>query len=110
MQTSKLKDDKKKSRDESCFHYSKNIIWGKWYENKSVLILVTNIDSMSGVSKVMRHTKDSVTKAPVSYFNITKLYNNSMCDVYIMDQKAFAYTLPWPFHLKMCFGLIYFAI
>ena len=33
---------------ESDFYYSKNIICCKWYGNKSVLLLVTNVDGMIG--------------------------------------------------------------
>ena len=33
---------------ESDFHYSKNIICCKWYDSKSVLLLVTNVDGMIG--------------------------------------------------------------
>ena len=50
----KLKGDKKMSRGENDFYYSKNIICCKWYNNKLVLLLTTNVDRMSGVSNVMR--------------------------------------------------------
>ena len=82
----KLKEDQKIPRGESDFHYSKNIICCKWYDNNPVLLLGTNVDGMSGVCNVMRQTKGSATKAPASCPNI-KLYNNDMGGVDIMDQK-----------------------
>ena len=83
---SKLKEDKKISRGESDFHYSKNIICCKWYNNKPVLRLVTNADDISGVSNVIRRSKVSVTKTPVSCPSIIKLYNNGIGGVDIAQQ------------------------
>ena len=62
----KLKEDKKMSRGESDFYYSKNVICCKWYDGKPVLHLTKNADGMSGVSNIMRLTKSSATKTPVS--------------------------------------------
>ena len=89
----KLKEDKNISRSESYSHYSKNIICCKWYGNKPVLFLVTNNDGMSAVSNVMRQTKTSAAKTPVSCRNIIKLYNNSMDGVDIMDKKTAVHRL-----------------
>ena len=50
----KLKDDKKIPKGEGGFHYSKCIICCKWYNNKPVLLLATNVDGMSGVSNIMK--------------------------------------------------------
>ena len=50
---------------ESDFHYSKNIICCKRYDNKSVPLIAKNGDVMSGVSNVIRQTKNSATKTPV---------------------------------------------
>ena len=61
-QMSKLKEDKKMSWGEN--------IWCKWYNNKPVLILVRIVDGMNGISTVMRQTKGSATKTPVSCPNI----------------------------------------
>ena len=58
----KSKEDKKMSRGESDFHYSKNNVAAKVH-NKFVLFLATNIDGMSGASNVMRQTNSSATKA-----------------------------------------------
>ena len=80
------------SRGESDLYYSNNINCCKWYDNKSVLLLVTNLDGMSGVSNIMRQTKCSPTKAPVSYPNIIKLSNYGMGGE-DMDQKIAAYRL-----------------
>ena len=77
-QMPKLKEGKKMSRGESVFHFSKNIICCKWYNNKPVLLLATNIDAMNGVSNAMRWLKGSATKTLVSCPKIIKLYNNGM--------------------------------
>ena len=45
---------------------------------------------MSGRSKVIRQTKGSATKTPVSYPNITKFYNSGMDGIDIMDKKTAA--------------------
>ena len=74
----KLKEGKKISRGGSVFHFSKNIICCKWYKNKAVLLLATNIDAMNEVSNAMRRLKGSATKTPVSCPKIIKLYSNGM--------------------------------
>ena len=61
----KLKDKKKMVRGESDFQFSKNVICSKWFGNKPVLLLATNIEGMDGTSNVMRLTKGSATKASV---------------------------------------------
>ena len=79
----------------SGFHYSKSIIFSKWYGNKPVLLLATNADGVSGVSNVMRGTKASATKTPVSCSNIIKLNNNGRGGEDIMHRKTAAYRLDY---------------
>ena len=45
---------------------------------------------MDGTSNVMRRIKRSTRKTPVSCPNIIKLYNASMGDVDVIDQKTSA--------------------
>ena len=112
----KLKDDKKMVRGETDFQFSKNVICCKWFDNKPVLLLATNIEGMGGTSNVMRRTKGSATKAltPVSRPNIIKMYNTSMGGVDFIDQKTAAYRLDpkskFRFYLRMFFDLIDIAI
>ena len=40
----KLKDDRKTVRGDSDFHFSKNVICCKWFNNEPVLLLATNIE------------------------------------------------------------------
>ena len=87
----KLKDDKKMVRGETDFQFSKNVICCKWFDNKPVLLLATNIEGMDGTSNVMRRTKGSATKTLVSFLNVIKIYNGSMCGVDVIDQKTAAY-------------------
>ena len=107
---SKLKIDNRISGAESDLHYSKNIICCKWYDRKPVFLLATNADGMSGVSKVMRLTKGSATKAFVSCRNIIKPYNNGMGSVDIMDNETAAYRLDHKskhrFYLRKFFDLL----
>ena len=49
----KLKEDKKMSRVKNDFHYSESIICCKWYANKPVFFLATNVDGVSEESNVM---------------------------------------------------------
>ena len=60
----KLKDDKKMVRGDSDFQFSKNAICCKWFDNKPVLLLATNIEGMDGLPNLMRQTKGSATKTP----------------------------------------------
>ena len=50
----KIKDDKKMVRGDSDFQFSKNVISYKWFDEKPVLLLATNIEGMDGRSNVMR--------------------------------------------------------
>ena len=112
--TPKLKDDKKMIRRDLDFHFSKNVICCKWFDNKPVLLLGRNIEGMDGTSNVMRRTKSSATKIPMSCPNVIKMYNSSMGDVDVIDQKAAAYRLDRKnkliFYLRMFFDLIDIAI
>lgn len=56
---------------------------------------------MSGVSNIMRQTKGSEAKAPVSCPNIMKLYNNGMSGAYRLDCKS-----KYCFYLRMFFDLL----
>ena len=79
-----------------------------------MLLLARNIEGMDGTSNVMRRTKGSATKTPVSCPNVIKMYNSSMGDVDVIDQKAAAYRLDCKnkliFYLRMFFDLIDIAI
>ena len=110
----KLKDDKKMARGDSDFQFSKNVICCKWFDNKLVLLLATNIEGMDGTSNVMRRSKGSATKTPVLCPNIIKMYNSSMSGVDVIGQKTAAYQLDrkskFTFYLRMFFDLIDIAI
>ena len=110
----KLKDDKKMVRGDSDFQFPKNVICCKWFDNKPVLLLATNIEGIDGTSNVMRQTKGSAAKTPVLCPNIIKMYNASMGGVDVIDQKTAAYQLncksKFRFYLRMFFDLIDIAI
>ena len=69
---------------------------------------------MDGTSNVMRRTKGSATKTPVSCLNIIKIYNASMGGVDVINQKKAAYRLDckskFRFYLRMFLDLIGIAI
>ena len=44
----KHKDDQKMVRGDSYFQFSKNVICCKWFDNKPLLLLATNIEGMDG--------------------------------------------------------------
>ena len=66
------------------------------------------------MSNVMRQTKGSATKAPVSFPNVMKMYNSSMGGVDVIDQKMAVSRLDhkskFKFYLRMFFDLIDIAI
>ena len=88
----RLKNDRNMSKGESNFQYSKNIICCKWYDNKPVLLRATNVDGMSGVSNVMRRTKGSATKIPVSCPNIIKIYHKQQLLTDSIVKASIAFT------------------
>lgn len=115
MKMLKLKDEKKLSRDVSDFHYSKNIICYKWHDNRPVLLLAINVDSMSAAYNVMRRTKCSATKAFDSCPNIIKLLNNAQWHKCAYDgSKTAAYRLDcknkYRFYLSMLFDVMGVAL
>ena len=102
------------SQGESDFHYSKNIICCKWFNNKPVLLQTTNVDGISGISNVMRKRKGPASKTSASCPNIIKLYNKGVSGVHIMGQETATYRLnrksKHRFYLKMFFDLIEVAL
>ena len=101
-------------RGDSDFQFSKNFICCKLFDNKPVLLLATDIEWMDETSNVMRQTKGSATKTPVSCPNIIKMYNASMGGVDVVDQKMAVYWLDrknkFRFYLRIFFDLIDIAI
>ena len=96
------------------FQLSKDAICCKWFDNKPFFLLATNIEGINGTPNVMRRTKGSATKTPVSCPNIIKMYNASMGGVDVIDQKTAAYRLDrkrkFRFYFRMFFDLIDIAI
>ena len=78
-------------RGDLDFQLSKDAICCKWFDNKPFFLLATNIEGINGTPNVMRRTKGSATKTPVSCPNIIKMYNASMGGADVIDQKMAAY-------------------
>ena len=109
-----VKPDKGMKRRDVEFQYSENIISCKWYDNKAVLLLSTNVEGMDSCSNVLRRMKGSANKIPINCPNLVKLYNNGMGGVDIMDQKTAAYRLDrkskFRFYFRIFFDLMDVAL
>ena len=109
-----VKPDKGMKRGDVDVQYSENIICCKWYDNKAVMLLSTNLEGMDSCSNMMCRTKGSANKIPINCPNIVKLSNNGMDGVDIIDQKTAAYRLDrkskFRFYLRIFFDLMDVAL
>ena len=109
-----MKPDKEMKRGDIEVKKSKDVICCKWFDNRGVLLLATNVEGIGGNSTVQRRMKGSATKIPVDCPNIVKLYNKGMGGVDLMDQKAAAYRLDrkskFRFYLRLFFDLLDVAL
>ena len=92
-QMSQMKIDKSMKRGDVNFQYSSKVICCKWFDNRGVMLLPSNLQGMDECSNVSRRLKGSVNKIAVNCPNIVKLYDNDICGVNLMDQKTAAYRL-----------------
>lgn len=113
-QMPKTKADKEMKRGDIDIQQSEDITCCKWFDNRGVVLLATNVEGMSGDSSVLRRMKGSATKTAVPCPNIVKLYNKGMGGVDLMDQKAAAYRLDRRskvrFYLRLFFDLLDVAL
>ena len=75
------------------FLFSDNTMAGKWMGNRSVLLLLSVLEEMNGILSVQRRENGLNTKSSVRCPKFVKLYNSSMHEVDLMDQRTAAYRL-----------------
>ena len=113
-QMPQMKIDKSMKRGDVDFQYSSKVICCKWFDNRGVMLLASNLQGMDECSNVSRRLKGSANKIAVNCPNIVKLYNNSMGGVDLMDQKTAAYRLgrksKFRFYLRIFFDLLDVAL
>ena len=66
---------------------------GKWMGNRSVLLLLSVLEEMNGILSVQRRENGLNTKSSVPFPKFVKLYNSSMHEVDLMDQRTATYRL-----------------
>ena len=88
-----LKEDKAMERGDVDFHFSDNVTAMKWFDNKSVTLVATNLEGSAALSNVHRRKKGQKNKVPIPCPEAVKQYNAGMGGVDLMDQKCAAYHL-----------------
>ena len=66
---------------------------GKWMGNRSMQLLLSVLEEMNGILSVQRRKNGLNTKSSVPCPKFVKLYNSSMHEVDLMDQRTAAYRL-----------------
>ena len=68
------------------FQYSDKAISCRWFDNRAVHLLGSNVEGFDAVSVASRRQKDAATKVNVSCPAMVKMYNHEMGGVDLMDQ------------------------
>ena len=85
--------DKAMKRGDHEFQYSDKAISCKWFDNRAVRLLGSNVEGFDAVSVVSCLQKGAATKVNVSCPAMVKIYNYGMDGVDLMDQYTAAYRL-----------------
>ena len=85
--------DKAMKRGDHEFQYSNKAISCKWFDNRAVHLLGSNVEGFDAVSVVSCRQKGAATKVNVSCPAMVKIYNHGMGGVDLMDQYTAAYRL-----------------
>ena len=70
--------------------YSDNILCCKWFDEKAVLLLASNIEGMDTCSAVQCRMKSLSSKTRINFPSVVKIYNKGMGGVGPMDLKTAA--------------------
>ena len=101
--------DKAMKRGDHEFQYSDKAISCKWFDNRAVNLLGSNVEGFDAVSDVSRRQKGAPTKVNVSCPAMVKIYNHEMVRVDLMDPYTAAYRLDrrarFRFYLRIFFDL-----
>ena len=94
-------------RGDHEFQCSDKAIMSKWFDNRAVHLLGSNVEGFDAVSVVSRRQKGVATKGNVSCPAMVKIYNHGMGGVELMDQYSAAYRLDrrarFRFYLRIFF-------
>ena len=84
-QIAQIKIDKKMKRSIVGFKYSVNVLCCKWFDDKSVLILASNIEVMDTCTTVSGSMKSSSWETSITCSSLGKFYKKSMWGDNITD-------------------------
>ena len=100
---------KKLKRGDSDYQFSTDAGCCKWMDNRSVVMLFSNIEGMQTKSLVQR-VKGSAAKVSVSCPDVIKLCNKGVGELDLVDQRTTAYHLDRKssirFYLRIFFDLM----
>jgi hypothetical protein len=74
----KMKTDKEMKRGDIDFQYANNIAAVKWFDNRGMNLVGTNVEGCNLVTSVMRRAKGQSSKMAVSCPQMIKDYNSGM--------------------------------
>ena len=77
-QMSKIIDDRLMKREDYVFIFSDNTMAWKWVDNRSVLLLSSDLEGMNDILSGQMRGKGSKTKSSFPYPKAVKLYNSGM--------------------------------
>ena len=101
--------DKAIKRRDHEFQYSDKAISCKWFDNRAVHLLGSNVEGFDALSVVSRRQTGAATKVNVSCPAMMKIYNYRMGGVDLMDQYTEAYRLDrrarFRFYLRIFYDL-----
>ena len=84
------------------FQYSDKAISCKWFDNRAVHLLGSNVVGFDAVSIVSHRQTGAATKVNVSCPAMVKIYNHGMGGVDLMDQYTAAYRLDRRASFRLC--------
>ena len=104
--TQMKKDKKMKQRNYECRFYN-HIACIRWYDNKSVMLLGSQLGEITSTSTVHRRLNGSSSQISANYPNGITLYNSKMGGVDLMDQLKSAYQLGGRSKFWFCLRLFF---
>ena len=85
--------DKAMKRGDHEFQYLDKAISCKWFDNRAVHLLGSNVEEFDAVSVISRPQNGAAAKVNVSCPAIVKMYDHGMGGVDLMDQYSAAHRL-----------------
>ena len=100
------KEKQIKGGDYQCKFYN-HIVCIKWYDNKSLMLLRSDLDEITSILTMQRRLKCSSSKIPVNCPNTIKLYNSKMNGVDLLHQLKSAYQINRRLKFRFYFHLFF---